>query len=299
MTPEVLERERPYLRGVAYRLLGSAADADDMVQEALVRGAAIDDAQTPRALLTTIVTRLCLDELRSARRRRERYVGPWLPEPVLTPDAAAAAPGPADHVGAAESVSMAFLVLLEALTPDERAVFVLREALDVDFADIAAAVGKSEAACRQLLHRARGHVAAGRRRFAAPDQQARLAGRFLGALAAGDVAAMVELLVDDARSIADHGGKAQAARREVVGAARVARLLCGLAGKAAPLGFASRPAWINGNPALIVSHGDVIHAAVVLDVALVDGAPRVVAVHIVRNPDKLGAALPLLQLTPP
>jgi RNA polymerase sigma-70 factor (ECF subfamily) len=158
MTPEILQRERPYLLGVAYRLLGSASDAEDVVQDALARAMTIEDARSPRALLTTIVTRLCLDELRSARRRRETYVGPWLPEPVLTdaPDEPAA--DAEARLVAAESLSIGFLLLLESLTPHERAVFVLREVLELDFAEIAQAVNRSQVACRQLLHRARTHT---------------------------------------------------------------------------------------------------------------------------------------------
>ena len=281
MIPELLERERPYLTGLAYRLLGSRADAEDVVQDAFVKAAAIDDARTPRALLTTIVTRLCLDELRSARRRRERYVGPWLPEPVLT--------SPDDPAEAAESVSFGFLLLLESLTPHERAVFVLREVLDLDFAEIAAAIGKSEAACRQLLHRARGHVAARRRRFPRRDQQGALAARFLTALATGDVAAMMEILIADAESFADHGGKASAATRPVHGAERVARLIIGLARKGAAMAPRVVPTWINGNPALIAYVGGVVETAIVLDTALVDGEPRIAGFHIIRNPDKLAA----------
>ena len=287
MSPDVLERERPYLTGLAYRLLGSAADAEDVVQEALARGRAIEDARTPRALLTTIVTRLCLDELRSARRRREQYVGPWLPEPVL------AEPAP-DRVELAESLSFGVLLLLEALTPHERAVFVLREVLELEYAEIAEAVGKTEAACRQLLRRAREHLAARRRRFPRRADQESVAARFLGALASGDVGAMVELLVADAEAVTDHGGKASAARKVVRGAAPVARLLVGLARKAAPLGVRIEPRWINGNPAVLAYAGEVLWSIVALDTVVIDGQARIAGVHVVRNPDKLAAlrALP-------
>jgi RNA polymerase sigma-70 factor, ECF subfamily len=283
MTPEVLESERSYLTGLAYRLLGSRADAEDVVQEALTRGAAIDDARTPRALLTTIVTRLCLDELRSARRRREAYVGPWLPEPVLS-----GVPADADRLERTESVSYGFLLLLETLSPPERAVFVLREVFELDFAEIAEALGKTEAACRQLLHRAREHMAAKRRRFPRPDQQAALASRFLGALASGDVSAMVALLVDEAEAVSDHGGKASASRNVVHGADRVAKLLVGLARKGAA-GTRSLPAWVNGNPALLVYVGDTLISAIVLDTVLDGDEARIAGFHIVRNPDKLAA----------
>jgi len=287
MTPETLEGERSYLTGLAYRLLGSRADAEDVVQEALSRGSAIDDAETPRALLTTIVTRLCLDELRSARRRRETYVGPWLPEPVLT-----GVPGDDDPLERTQSVSMGFLVLLESLSPHERAVFVLREVFDLEFAEIAAALDKSEAACRQLLHRARDHVSSKRRRFPRRDQQAGLATRFLQALAGGDTAAMIALLVEDAEAVTDHGGKARAARNVVHGAERVAKLLLGFARKGGTGRYEA--SWVNGNPAVLAYDGDVLISAIILDTAIVDDDARIAGFHVVRNPDKLAAigALP-------
>jgi RNA polymerase sigma-70 factor (ECF subfamily) len=281
MSPEDLERERPYLIGVAYRMLGSVADAEDLVQEALARGAAIDDARTPRALLTTIVTRLCLDELRSARRRREAYVGPWLPEPVVTGD------GPDQQVGDAESVSIGFLLLLESLTPHERAVFVLREVLDLDFAEISEALDRTEPACRQLLHRARDKMAARRRTTPRRAEQRELAGRFLGALTRGDVEAMVELLAADATAVADHGGKAKSIRNVLEGAPRVARFLAGLAAKQGGSGFTVAPGWINGQPAIVVSLRGRVDGVYVLDTELHEGKARVAGVHIVRNPDKL------------
>jgi RNA polymerase sigma-70 factor (ECF subfamily) len=281
VSPEDLERERPYLIGVAYRMLGSVADAEDVVQEALARGGAIDDARTPRALLTTIVTRLCLDELRSARRRREAYVGPWLPEPVMTGD------GPDDQVVDAESVSIGFLLLLESLTPHERAVFVLREVLDLDFAEIAEAIDRTEPACRQLLHRARDKMAARRRATPRRAAQRDLAARFLGALARGDVEAMVELLAADATAVADHGGKAKAMRNVLEGASRVARFLVGLAGKQGAHRFTVAPGWINGQPALVVSLDGRIDGVYVLDTELLEGKARIAGLQIVRNPDKL------------
>jgi len=284
MTPEVLEGERSYLTGIAYRLLGSRADAEDVVQEALSRGSTITDARTPRALLTTIVTRLCLDELRSARRRREEYVGPWLPEPVLT-----GPPRDDERLERTESLSFGFLLLLEALSPPERAVFVLREVFDLEFAEIAEALDKSEAACRQLLRRAREHLAARRRRFPRPEQQSALAARFFGALAQGDVDAMVTVLVDEAESVSDHGGKATAARKIVRGAVRVAKLLAGLARKGVAFEPRSVPAWINGNPGMLVYVGGELFSAIVLDTTIIAGEPRIAAVHLVRNPDKLAA----------
>ncbi len=282
--PTALEQERRYLFGLAYRLLGSAADAEDVLQEAFLRARDVEDVRAPRALLTTIVTRLCLDEVRSARRRRETYVGPWLPEPIAT-----AAPGADDRLETAESLSMAFLLLLESLSPLERAVFVLREVLDLDFPAIARAVGRSEAACRQLLHRARGHVDEGRARYAVPPAAARgLVAGFLGALAAGDVDALTRLLADDVVAVSDHGGKAKAIRRPVGGSDRVGRFLVGLVRKLPGSGWTGFPTWLNGEPAFVaVAGGEVVSAMLFELAASASGAPRVSAVRVVRNPDKL------------
>jgi RNA polymerase sigma-70 factor, ECF subfamily len=283
-------RERPYLFGVAYRLLGSAADADDVLQEAYLRAHAAPAPRSPRALLTTIVTRLCIDEVRSARRRREHYVGPWLPEPIATE--AAWTTSSEDRIGAAESVSFGLLLLLEALSPLERAVFVLRELLDHDFAEIAAAIERSEPACRQLYHRACGHVRAQRRRYPAPAAAQRaLTGAFVAALARGDLAALAALFTADVVATADHGGKAKANLRPIHGATPTARYLHGLAAKfarrAPGAGDRVAAAICNAAPALLAYDGARLTTAVVFDVALDAGAPRIGAVHIVRNPDKL------------
>jgi len=297
MTPDELERERPRLFGLAYRILGSAADAEDVLQDAFLRARAIDDARSPRALLTTIVTRLCLDEVRSARRRREEYVGPWLPEPIVADDAGQ--PSSADRVGDAESVSMALLVVLEALSPLERAVWVLREVLDHDFAEIAEAIGRNPAACRQLYHRARAHVADRRRRFpAAPDAQRDVTARFLGALAAGDLDALAALFTADVAVVSDHGGKAKAAVRTVTGPDKVTRYLTGLHRKfvrgAPGAGDATLPVWLNGAPGLVVLDHGVVSTALVLEIVggegvggAAAGPARIAALHVVRNPDKL------------
>jgi RNA polymerase sigma-70 factor (ECF subfamily) len=296
MTPEDVERERPYLFGIAYRILGTAADAEDVLQEAFLRAREIDDARSPRAVLATIVTRLCLDEVRSARRRREAYVGDWLPEPLLTDaPSAGAPPSAADRVADAESVSMAFLVLLESLSPLERAVYVLREVLDLDVAEVAEAVGRSEAAVRQLAHRAKEHVAARRRRFPAPPQaQHSLTMAFLGALASGDVDALAKLFTDDVRIVPDHGGKATSFLNTLEGADRASRYFAGMAGRMKDGRYgveaAAMPAWIGGAPAFLVTEGGVVTSATVLEVvAGPDGAPRIAQVFVVRNPDKLAA----------
>jgi RNA polymerase sigma-70 factor (ECF subfamily) len=295
MTPEDLDRERPYLFGIAYRILGTAADAEDVLQEAFLRARDIDDARSPRALLATIVTRLCLDEVRSARRRREEYVGPWLPEPMLgDAPAAAIAPSTADRIADAESMSMAFLVLLESLSPLERAVYVLREVLDFDFAEIADAVGRAESACRQLHHRAKAHVTERRRRFpAAPDAQRSLTAAFLGALAAGDVDALAKMFTDDVKVVPDHGGKAKSHTRTILGPDRASRYFAGYYGRLRDGrysgGDAAIPAWVGGSPAIVQLDHGVVVGAVVLDMIDEAGAPRIANVFVVRNPDKLAA----------
>lgn len=285
VTPDDLTRERPFLFGLAYRMLGSAADAEDVLQEAWLRVAEVDDARSPRALLATVVTRLCLDETRSARRRRETYVGPWLPEPL------AGAVIDDDRLEQAESMSTAFLVLLESLSPAERAVFVLREVLDFDFADVAAAVGRTEAACRQLRHRAKERVAERPARYAPPpDERAARTAAFVAAMAMGDVEALVRMMSDDASAVTDHGGKASAIRRVIEGADPVARLLTGLARKSTGVeGVAARLAEVNGAPALVIREGDRVTS--VIQFGWSDGAdgPRVSAVYMTRNPDKLRA----------
>lgn len=282
MTPEEIARERPFLFGLAYRMLGSAADADDVLQEAWLRVAEVEEVRSPRALLATVVTRLCLDETRSARRRREEYVGEWLPEPLA--DAPAG-----DPVERAETVSVAFLVLLESLSPLERAVFLLREVFDFDFAEVAAAVGRSEAACRQLLHRAKAHVDARPARYA-PDPAARdaLTMAFVAAVATGDVASLVAMLSEQVTAVTDHGGKASAARRPVRGADSVARFLTGLSRKGAGAGGVSaRLVAINGAPALVVRGGEAIETVIQLAWEMGEAGPKVAAVYMTRNPDKL------------
>jgi RNA polymerase sigma-70 factor (ECF subfamily) len=292
-----LARERPYLIGVAYRLLGSASDAEDVVQEALLRACERDDLRSLRAFLTTVVTRLCLDELRSARRRRESYVGPWLPEPVLT-DALDAPPNAgAEHK---ESVSLAFLVVLEQLSPRERAVFVLREVFDLEFTEIAQALGRSEAACRKLLQRARERVARAEPRAPAEGaaQQA-VAGAFFAALASGDLTALVDLLAREATITTDHGGKASAARKTVRGAERVARFFLGLMAKAErwKLAHITVPAFVNGAPGLIVRRSDGgVEAVYLLNIERSEHGARVTSISTMRNPDKLAAVTRELKL---
>jgi RNA polymerase sigma-70 factor (ECF subfamily) len=286
---EIFEQHRRLLFGVAYRMLGSASDAEDVVQDAFLRWqhAADEEIDSPRAWLSTVVTRLAIDHLRSARVQRETYVGPWLPEPLVTERAPAAS----DRLALAESLSMAFLVMLEALGPVERAVFLLREVFDYDYDEIARVVGKSADNCRQMLHRARRHVVAGRPRFAAsPEEHERLTQQFLATVATGDVPALVALLAEDITLWSDGGGKTAAARNPIHGADRVARFLVGILRKA-PGGFADvRMVRVNGEAGLVAYVGGRPRSVASLEIR--DG--RIQGIRIVVNPDKL-RTLPSLQ----
>ncbi len=280
-TPDVTgEQLRPLLFSLAYRMVGGVAEAEDLVQEALLRfHRAPAEVAAPKAFLTTVVTRLAIDHLRSARVRRERYVGPWLPEPLV----ADAAPGPAGAVEDDETVSLAFLVLLERLSPVERAVYVLHELFGYDHGEIAEVVGKSSANCRQILARARRHVEAGRPRFE-PSRREReaLLARFLAAVRAGDVQALVDLLAADAVSYADGGGKARATRLPIYGAEKVARLWASVGSRSFPA--ALHLADVNGQPGIVGADAEGRTIAV-LTLEIADG--RVQAVWAVVNPDKL------------
>ena len=278
------ERYRRRLFGIAYRMLGGVADAEDAVQETFLRWeqahANGTDIASPEGWLVSVVTRLCIDQLRSARVRREAYVGPWLPEPLV------ADPGPGVETGAemAESLSLAFLVLLERLTPVERAVFLLHEVFGYPYAEIAPIVGKSEAACRQLAKRARARVGVGRPRFRATAAAGeRLAAEFLRTCAEGDLPGLLELLTEDVELVADGGGKVAATRKPVRGADPVARFLLGIV-RLAPAGWTAAPATVNGGPGVVARHADGRPFAVL---ALEVAGDRVAAVRIVNNPDKL------------
>ena len=283
------ETERERLFAIAYRMLGSASDAADVVQEAYLRWrqARADEIASPRAYLSTIVTRLAIDVLKSARVQREQYVGPWLPEPLVE-DAAAS---PADQLLLAESLSMAFLVVLEELGPVERAVYILRELFDYPYDDVARIVGKTPEHCRQLLHRARARVVAARERPAAasPEEHERLMQQFLATLATGDVAGLASMLADDVVLWSDGGGKRVAARNPIRGRTRVARFFVGVL-KKAPADLLMRPVRVNGTPGLVAYLGGRPYGVLAFDVA--DG--RIAAVRSVVNPEKL-RHLPSLQ----
>ncbi|MFJ2028539.1 RNA polymerase sigma-70 factor [Streptosporangium sp. NPDC087985] len=272
---------RPGLFGLAYRMLGEAAEAEDVLQDAYLRWERSEAVAVPGAWLTRVVTNLCLNRLTSARARRERYVGTWLPEPVVTENGEL---GPLETVEQRDSLSFGMLVLLERLTPPERAVFVLREAFGHSHREIAEILEIDETHARQLYRRAREHVGEPRRRFSAVPEQAReIVERFLAAADKGDVADLERLLADDVVAWADGGGKAVAAPRPVIGRAKVARLLIGLARRlrAEHMEVAIRS--VNGGPAIVAWEGEALNAIAVPEIS--DG--RIVAVHTVVNPDKL------------
>ncbi|RKT19283.1 RNA polymerase sigma-70 factor (ECF subfamily) [Streptomyces sp. 1114.5] len=268
---------RSLLFTVAYELLGSAADAEDVLQESWLRWAGVDESQVQdaRAYLVRIVTRQSLNRLRTLSRRREQYVGEWLPEPLLT------SPDVAEDVELAESVSFAMLTVLETLGPTERAVFVLREVFELPYEEIAEAVGKSSAAVRQVARRARGHVAARRPRVrVSRTEQERVVERFLETLRTGRLQDLMEVLAPDVVLIADGGGIAPALLAPLHGAEAVAALLA--RAHRAPLGFDTETVWLNGAPAGRIDLGG---EPSVVSVAVEDG--RVTRVYIVRNPRKL------------
>ena len=274
------EQHRSLLFTVAYEMLGSVADADDVVQESWLRWVDVDHetVHDPRAYLVRVVTRQALNRLRTQSRRRESYVGPWLPEPLLT------APDVAEDVELAESVSLAMLVVLETLSPLERAVFVLRDVFGFEYAEVAEATDRSAAAVRQLASRARKHVQA-RRPEAAAQRKAQeseeVAASFFAAAAGGDLQQLMDLLAPDVVLLSDGGGKAKAALRPITGADKVARFLLGIRPPEGDFDVEWRP--VNGTPSAIVHLGgrlDTVATGVVAD-------GKVVRLYLVRNPDKL------------
>jgi RNA polymerase sigma-70 factor, ECF subfamily len=284
---DLFQSHRRQLFAVAYRMLGSASDAEDVVQDAWLRYAAAQpsDLRSPQAFLTTIVTRLCLDRLKSARAAREAYVGPWLPEPVLTDERNA----PDQSVALAESVTLAFMVLLETLSPEERAVFLLREVFDHEYDDTAAMLDTTPANCRQLFHRAKTRLAERRPRFRESAAAKRpLVGRFVNALREGDGEALTGVLAEDVGFWSDGGGKVLAARRPVFGRDAVAQVLAGIRRTAASIGIALDAVTIevvevNHEPALVLRVAGRLDSVYTLSIE--DEA--IAAIRIVRNPGKL------------
>lgn len=281
------ERHRRRLFGLAYRMLGSVGDAEDAVQDTYLRWHRTDTGavQTPEAWLVTACTRLCIDRLRAAKQERESYPGIWLPEPLVELDVSV--PSDASGKEMADDLSMALLMVMERLTPAERAAYLLREVFDYDYPQIAVALKKSEAACRQLVSRAQKHLKEARPRFEADTAAARaLAEKFSAATRAGDVAQFAGLLAEDAMLWSDGGGKAAAALNVIHGPDKIARFFVGILGKL-PAGIQRVFAVVNGQPGWLLFDGDKPYLALALDIT--DGVVR--NVFIMRNPDKL-ARLP-------
>jgi RNA polymerase sigma-70 factor, ECF subfamily len=287
------EAHRRRLTGLAYRMLGSVAEAEDAVQDAWLRWSQAERGavRDPGAFLRRVVARLCLDRLKSARARRETYVGPWLPEPVLDAEALR---GPPDAGEWADDLSFALMLALERLSPLERAAFLLHDVFDLDFAEVAATLGRGEAACRQLAARARAHVRAARpARFAVPPEEGeRLAAAFLAAVRSGDPAALARLLAEDAVLRTDGGGRKAAALNPILGRDRIARFFAGLARKARIPRAVVRPARVNGLPGFLSLEEDGTLQAVAVEAG--DGG-LICAIYIVRNPDKLRHLAPVLE----
>jgi RNA polymerase sigma-70 factor (ECF subfamily) len=286
MEQSVFDTDRPLMFSIAYRMLGSASEAEDVVQDAWLRYSQADAAtiRSPRAFATTIVTRLCLDRLKSARATREEYIGPWLPEPVLTSEAA----GPEAILQRSESVTLAFLVLLERLTPEERAVFLLKDVFEYEHAEIAEMLGVTPENSRQLLHRAKARLAEGRPRLSGTAESRRaVAERFSRAFAQGDGSALAALLASDIGMWSDGGGKASAARRPLIGRDQVLNFLVGLHRTAEKAGLMEavslRVDEVNVEPALIIRVKSRLESVFVFTV---DG-DSISAIRVVRNPDKL------------
>jgi RNA polymerase sigma-70 factor (TIGR02957 family) len=288
----VFDEHRGLLLSVAYRVLGSVSDAEDAVQETWLRWSGVDHSavEDPRAFLVRVTTRLAIDRLRRAKARRETYVGPWLPEPILTRQDLA------EDVAMAESVSMAMLVVLETLSPLERAVFVLREAFGMPHSEIAEVIGRKEEAVRQLARRAREHVRERRTRFDADQtEHRRVTERFLEAATGGDLEALMEVLSPGVTLVADGGGRALAPRRPVRGADKVARFLVAVANEEQTARFlesvGSEPsgevrvhlAPVNGGPGVVITAGGEPISALILDIS--DGVVQ--TIHLVANPEKL------------
>jgi RNA polymerase sigma-70 factor, ECF subfamily len=286
------EQHRRLLFAVAYRMLGSVADAEDMLQETFIRWqqTSRDEIESPRALLVTIVTRLCINHLQSARVRREEYVGQWLPEPVVSDPGS----NPLEILRLDETLSMAFLVLLERLAPVERAVFLLREVFDYEYSEIAKSVGQNEVNCRQLLRRARQHVSEMRPRFeASAEQRNHLLERFLQATAQGDMDGLLDLLSKDVVLHSDGGGKALAVPNLVQGADKVARGILGSLTRLVPGNRVTRRAIVNGQPGIVSYLNGQPFSVITLEVS----EERIRTIYVLTNPEKL-SRLPKLSAPP-
>jgi RNA polymerase sigma-70 factor, ECF subfamily len=285
MDKDVFNTDRPLLFSIAYRMLGSASDAEDVLQDAWLRyrSAERSTIRSPKAFATTIVTRLCLDRLKSARTTREEYIGPWLPEPVLTSEIE----GPDTMLQRAESVTLAFLVLLEKLSPEERAVFVLKDVFEYEHSEIAEMLGLTTEHSRQLLHRAKARLAEGRPRLTGTAQSRRAAAeRFVQAFSSGDGSELTALLAKDVGVWSDGGGKASAARRPLIGRDQVLNFLIGLHRIAQVAGVADvslRIEDVNAELALVVRVGQRLESIFVLSI----DDDVISGIRVVRNPDKL------------
>ena len=286
MKSDIFSTDRPLLFSIAYRMLGSASDAEDILQDAWMRYRGVEESQihSPKAFATTIVTRLCLDRLKSARTIREQYVGPWLPEPVLTSQLKT----PDSALQNAESITLAFLVILEKLSPEERAVFLLKDIFEYDHAEIAGMLDMTVEKSRQLLHRAKERLTADRPRLSGTDESRRaVAERFARAFSAGDGSELAQILTQDVGMWSDGGGKASAARRPLLGRDEVLNFLVGLHRTGQTSGQLQNVSLkledINGEPALILRLGQHLEAIFVLSVA----EDVISNIRVIRNPDKL------------
>jgi RNA polymerase sigma-70 factor (ECF subfamily) len=283
--PAAFDAVKPRLFGLAYRMLGSRAEAEDVVQEAYIRWHQVDESiiRNAEAWLVTTATRLAIDRLRALKAEREAYVGPWLPEPLI----GAPAPAPDRDVELASDLSIAFMVLLERLAPEERAAFLLHDVFDCGYQEIASMLGKSEAASRQIVHRARGRVRGEQQRFHATDAaRVRLLKTFTAAVEARDEQTLLQLLAPDATWTADGGGKAAAVGHPIEGADAIVKLLLGLQKRFARDGVTMQLGTINGEAGLIVSLGGRVGAAI----TVVTDGERIVSAYAVVNPDKLPTA---------
>jgi len=277
---ETFNSYRPLLFSIAYRMLGTVMDAEDILQESFLRwqNVSVEKVDEPRAYLSSVVTRLCIDQLRSARVRREEYIGPWLPEPLIMTD-----PTPIESMILAETLSTAFLVLLEKLNPIERAVYLLREVFDYSYSEIAGMVDKTEDNCRQIFNRAKRFISSHRPRFEPdPEQERRLTSQFLHAVANGDMDSLLETLAEDIVVYSDGGGKVFAAKKPIIGADLVARFFLRL-GEMAPSGYEVYFAQSNGMPAIINIANGVPYSVLVFRIL----DEKIQNVFSVSNPEKL------------